>query len=355
MVLPSKVKTGHLDDIQELRRVQPSVVPERYVRKNDEQPAQSMVCTSLEVPVINMQNLEGDCGYQELARLTAACQDWGFFQVMNHGIEEGLLDAMEAVAREFFMLPLEEKEKYPLAPGTIQGYGHAFVFSEEQKLDWCNMLALGVEPAFIRNPKLWPTKPENFSETLELYSAKVRSLCQKLLAHIAHTLGISSDTFNQMFGEAVQAVRINYYPPCARPDLVLGLSSHSDGSAITVLQQDTACVGLQVLKDDTWVPVNPLPHALVINIGDTLEVLTNGKYKSVEHRAVTNQDRERLSIVTFYAPSYDVLLGPLPELVTQNEPTKYKTYNHGEYSRHYVTNRLQGKKTLEFAKIPTIN
>lgn len=81
---------------------------------------------------------------------------------MNHGIEEGVLDAMEAVTREFFMLPLEEKEKYPMAPGTIQGYGHAFVFSEEQKLDWCNMLALGVEPAFIRNPKLWPTKPEKF-------------------------------------------------------------------------------------------------------------------------------------------------------------------------------------------------
>jgi isopenicillin N synthase-like dioxygenase len=112
-----------------------------------------------------------------------------------------------------------------------------------------------------------------------------------------------------------------------------------------------ACVGLQVLKEDMWVPVKPMPHALVINIGDTLEVLTNGKYKSVEHRAVTNVDTERLSIVTFYAPSYEVLLGPLPELVAQEKASRYKTYNHGEYSRHYVTSRLQGKKTLEFAKI----
>lgn len=112
----------------------------------------------------------------------------------------------------------------------------------------------------------------NRSETLELYSSKVRILCQKLLTHIARTLGISSNTFNKMFGEAVQAVRMNYYPPCARSDSVLGLSSHSDGSAITVLQQDMACVGLQVLKNDMWVPVKPLPHALVINIGDTLEV-----------------------------------------------------------------------------------
>jgi len=80
-----------------------------------------------------------------------------------------LLDEMEKLAREFFTLPLEEKEKYPMAPGGIQGYGHAFVFSEDQKLDWCNMLALGVEPASIRQPKLWPTSPAGFRETLEAF------------------------------------------------------------------------------------------------------------------------------------------------------------------------------------------
>lgn len=77
-------------------------------------------------------------------------------------MEKWLMDGMEKVTREFFMLPLEEKEKYPMAPGTIQGYGHAFVFSEDQKLDWCNMLALGVAPPFIKNPSLWPTNPAHF-------------------------------------------------------------------------------------------------------------------------------------------------------------------------------------------------
>jgi isopenicillin N synthase-like dioxygenase len=128
-----------------------------------------------------------------------------------------LLDEMEKLAREFFMLPLEEKEKYPMAPGGIQGYGHAFVFSEDQKLDWCNMLALGVEPASIRQPKLWPTSPAGFRETLEAYSAEVRKLCGRLLAHIAETLGLAPATFGDMFGEAVQAVRMNFYPPCPRP------------------------------------------------------------------------------------------------------------------------------------------
>ena len=63
---------------------------------------------------------------------------------------------------EFFRLPLEEKQKYQMAPGTVQGYGQAFVFSEHQKLDWCNMFALGVIPDSIRNTLLWPKKPTNF-------------------------------------------------------------------------------------------------------------------------------------------------------------------------------------------------
>lgn len=82
-----------------------------------------------------------------------------------------------------------------------------------------------------------------------------------------------------------------------------------------------------------------------------LQVLTNGKYKSVEHRAVTHREKDRLSIVTFYAPSYEVDLGPMAELVDDNNPCKYKRYGHGDYNKHYLTNKLEGKKTLEFAKI----
>ena len=108
---------------------------------------------------------------------------------------------------------------------------------------------------------------------MEEYSGEIRRLCQKLLGFVAMSLGLKKDTFEEMFGVAVQAVRMNYYPPCPRPDLVLGLSPHSDGSALTVLQQrEGSSVGLQILKDNTWVPVQPIPNALIINIGDTLEV-----------------------------------------------------------------------------------
>lgn len=90
---------------------------------------------------------------------------------------------------------------------------------------------------------------------------------------IALSLGLNGNIFEEMFGVAVQAARMNYYPACPRPDLVLGLSPHSDGSALTVLQQGKgSSVGLQILKNKQWVPVHPIPNALVINIGDTIEV-----------------------------------------------------------------------------------
>ncbi|KAL2923855.1 Protein SRG1 [Bienertia sinuspersici] len=307
--MATEINVGHIDDVQEIQKTQNTTIPHRFVRDIDE--IRSVIPDSSssisDVPIIDLAMIN-DGNFNQILNLASACKEWGFFQVVNHGIDRELLDKIERMSMDFFMLPLEEKQKYKMAPGTVQGYGQAFVFSEQQKLDWCNMFALGTHPHFIRDPKLWPTKPLNF-----------RKLCEKLMRCIAISLGLRGERFEEMFGEAVQATRMNYYPPCPRPELVLGLSPHSDGSALTILQKN--------------------------------KVLTNGIYKSVEHRAVTNMVKDRLSIVTFYAPSYEVELGPMPEFVNESNPIKYRQYIHGEYSKHYVTSKLQGKKTLEFAKL----
>ncbi|KAL4321263.1 protein SRG1-like [Arachis ipaensis] len=369
----SPINVGHIDDVIELSKTKPDTIPQRFVRDITERPTIATLTPNKahiittpannhhhHMPIIDFSNLSKHNTHElflhELLNLATACKNWGFFQVVNHGVDLNLMESIEKMSNEFFMLPLEEKQKYPMLPGTIQGYGQAFVFSEDQKLDWCNMLALAIEPQHARNPNLWPKKPEKFSETLEEYSREVRKLCENLVKYIAIGLGLKEEAFDSMFGEAVQAIRINYYPACSRPELVMGLSPHSDGSALTVLQQAKGSpVGLQILKDGIWIPVHTLPNALVINIGDTIEVLTNGKYKSVEHRAVANENKDRLSLVTFYAPSYEVELGPMPEFVDANHPCKFRRYNHGEYSKHYITHRLQGKKALDFAKIQTRN
>jgi len=346
--LVSQIKTGHIDDVQELK---PNTIPDRFVIDREEERPQLDIDSSSPIPIIDFSKLlNGE--EDEILQLASSLKNWGIFQIINHGIDVDLLESLERLAKDFFMMPLEEKKKYAMAPGIIQGYGQAFVFSEEQKLDWCNMFALGIHPNFIRDPKFWPTKPANFSETVNDYSKEIRELCKKLLKFIAISLGLRGEIFEEIFGDCVQAVRMNYYPPCPRPDLVMGLSPHSDGSAITVLQQGNgSSVGLQILKDNKWVSIRPLPNALVINTGDTIQVLTNGKYKSVEHRAVTNKETDRLSVVTFYAPSYEIEIGPMEEFVDENNPCMYRRYNHGEYSKNYLTNKLQGKKNLDFAKI----
>ncbi|GLJ46205.1 hypothetical protein SUGI_0973550 [Cryptomeria japonica] len=346
-----------VDDVQELVKLKREDVPERYIRLQQER----IGCTALSappglhLPLIDMANIlsaHHSTRQHEMDRLARACKEWGFFQVLNHGIDLGLLYRIKMVVRDFFKLPLKEKEKYAMIPSTIQGYGHGFIFSDDQNLDWSNMMALATMPKSIRKENLWPAKPLLFSDTVEAYSMEVSRLCRKLLSAIAENLGLNSNIFEEIFGENVQAVRMNLYPPCPRPDLVLGLSAHSDGSALTVLLQDDDSVGLQILNQNQWVSVEPIPDALVINIGDTLEVLTNGEYKSVEHRAVTNRNKERLSIVTFHAPSYDVELGPLPQFIDEDHPRRYKNYKHADYNHYYLTNKLQGKKTLlDFARI----
>jgi isopenicillin N synthase-like dioxygenase len=86
-----------------------------------------------------------------------------------------------------------------------------------------------------------------------------------------------------------------------------------------------------------------------------MQVLTNGKYKSIEHRAVTNTSKEKMSLVTFHAPSYNVEIGPLPQFIDHSHPCLYRSYIHAEYNLYYLSNKLEGKNSLDFAKMNPSN
>lgn len=99
---------------------------------------------------------------QEITKLARACEEWGFFQVVNHGVPNSLLDAVRRAGREFFQLPLEEKHKYAVNPRDLQGYGKTFVVSERQKLDWGDLLGLIMFPFGYRDLNLWPVELADF-------------------------------------------------------------------------------------------------------------------------------------------------------------------------------------------------
>ncbi|KAJ0989975.1 hypothetical protein J5N97_008331 [Dioscorea zingiberensis] len=325
-------------------------IPEKYIRPelND-----SLVLNAADrqgdIPVIDLSKLHHlQHSEDEMLKLSLACEDWGFFQIINHGVPDEVIEKMKVVVGEFFRLPLEEKKAYEQPPGSVEGYGQAFVVSEDQKLDWGDMYFLSTNPAHGRNLKLWPTNPPTFKEALEQYSLEMRKVTHVLLDSIEKSLKI--DEFIGLFEDCLQSVRMNYYPPCPQASKVLGLSPHSDTVGLTILLQVSEVQGLQIKKNSVWLPVKPLPGAFIVNIGDIIEIMSNGKYKSIEHRAIVNTERERMSIATFHSPRFDAQVGPLPKTLERSEP-HYKTISLHDYMKLLFSCKLEGKNILEHMKL----
>eukprot|EP00253_Pinus_taeda_P032536 PITA_32536 len=157
---------------------------------------------------------------------------------------------------------------------------------------------------------------------------KVRALILRLLAAVSEALGLNSSYLDRIFGKHTQLMDIMYYPPCLKPDITLGTPRHSDARGITFLMQGEVSglqvllmqgevSGLQVLRNGKWVAVEPITNAFVVNMGDKLQVVRNGRFRSVEHRAVTNASAARISIPTFYGPSEDAFIAPATSLVDE--------------------------------------
>ncbi|KAL5577102.1 hypothetical protein UlMin_018801 [Ulmus minor] len=322
--------------VQELAKETLDKVPERYVRPDQDPPIISDANHSLlQVPVIDMSNLfSQESGQSELEKLHLACKDWGFFQLINHGVRPSLVESVKEGIEQLFNLPIEEKEKFRQKPGDMEGLGQAFVDSEEQKLDWADMFYITTRPIHLRKPHLLPNFPIPFRENLDAYSIELESVALKLLYQMAKALGMDPDDIKELFEGGWQSMRMNYYPPCPQPDLVVGL---------TILLQINEMEGLQIRKDGMWVPVKPIPNAFIVNIGDVLEIVTNGIYRSIEHSAAVNGKKERLSVATFLSPRLDGEFGPAPSLVTVETPALFRRIGATDYIKGFFFTRTHWK------------
>uniref|UniRef100_A0A5B6Z739 Putative gibberellin 20 oxidase 1-D n=1 Tax=Davidia involucrata TaxID=16924 RepID=A0A5B6Z739_DAVIN len=136
-------------------------------------------------------------------------------------------------------------------------------------------------------------------------------------------------------------MRCNYYPPCQEPGLAFGTGPHCDPTSLTILHQDQVG-GLEVFVNNKWQSVRPRQDALVINIGDTLTALTNGRYKSCLHRAVVNRYKERISLAFFVCPREDKVIKPPQDLVCREWPKKVPRIHMVGFPRIY-TKTLQSR------------
>ncbi|KAK7373763.1 hypothetical protein VNO80_07183 [Phaseolus coccineus] len=255
-------------------------------------------------------------GNKELLKLDIACKEWGFFQIVNHGMQKELLQKIKDAATEFFSLPIEEKNKYAMPSNEIHGYG-------EKTLYW---------------------------EVIEAYTNEVRRVSKEILSSWSVIMWMQKHVFPGLHKESLEGFRVNYYSPCNTPEQVLGLSPHSDTSTITLLMQDDVITELEIRHQGGWVPGIPISDALVVNVGDVIEILTNGRYKSVEHRAVTNKNKKRLSYALFVCPNGDVEVEPLDHTIDAQNP---KLYQKVRVWRLFETNsegEIEGKNTPRFGK-----
>ncbi|KAK4804439.1 hypothetical protein SAY86_004256 [Trapa natans] len=155
----------------------------------------------------------------------------------------------------------------------------------------------------------------SFREKTELYCHEMKVLAMLILGSLARALKVDAVMMWEMFEDGVPSIRMNYYLPCPEPSKAIGFSPHSDADALTILYQFNYTDGLQIRKDGIWMPIRPIPNALIVNKGDIMEIFNNGIYRNIEHRATVNSTKERLSVATFYSCRLDTDLGPAPNLV----------------------------------------
>ncbi|KAF7091884.1 hypothetical protein CFC21_094426 [Triticum aestivum] len=167
---------------------------------------------------------------------------------------------------------------------------------------------------------------------------------------MAKILNLQEEHLVNMIGEnSITQAIFNYYPQCPRPDHVLGLKAHTDGSIITVNFADAE--GLQLQKNGVWYNVPVVPNALVMNIGDIMEILSNGFFKSLVHRVVTNAEKERLSLVLVYTLELETELEPVSELVDDKRPARYMKIKLHDYMEKYHDTYATGTLAIDGVKI----
>jgi isopenicillin N synthase-like dioxygenase len=255
--------------------------------------------------------------------IDAACRDTGFFLVTGHGIDRGLRDDLERLSRDFFALPEEEKAHIAMERGGIAWRGWFPVGAEltSGKPDRKEGIYFGTElPADdprvvartpLHGPNLFPAEPADLAPVVQQWIEAVTTVGQAVLSGIALGLGLERDWFAQhLTADPTVLFRVFHYPP--GDDASWGVGEHTDYGLVTLLAQD-AHGGLQVRSKDAWIDVPADPYAFVVNIGDMLERMTRGGYRSNPHRVRNLSGADRLSFPLFLDPSWDATVTPLPD------------------------------------------
>ncbi|XP_030520788.1 gibberellin 2-beta-dioxygenase 2-like [Rhodamnia argentea] len=284
------------------------------------------------------------------ALIVEACEKYGFFKVINHGVPGEVVSRMDEASAGFFARP--DSEKRGAGPADPFGYGSKSIgFNGD--VGEVEYLLLETDPVLVSRRSVGISDdPNRFSAAVNSYIEAVRELACDILDLMAQGLRAPDAS---VFSRLLRAVdsdsvfRINHYPRRSGAVLLrggggvgeeVGFGEHSDPQILTVLRSNDVG-GLQIsLEDGVWTPVPPDPAAFWVNVGDVLQAMTNGRFLSVRHRALTNPFKSRTSMAFFGAPPLDAWIAPQRELLDPRRPCIYKPFTWAEYKKAVYSLRL---------------
>ncbi|GLJ41143.1 hypothetical protein SUGI_0852140 [Cryptomeria japonica] len=289
---------------------------------------------------LDAQELDQLQYHPEFAKLREACKEWGFFQLVNHGIPVDLLQKAENGSRNLLSMPTEVKDK----ASSGKPFDSYFRKGNYESFHLQDFTSQGSFEQMYA--KLCPEGNPNLCEAMAKYVSCVSDLARKITRLILASLGLDAEVYYHNYFETCRKVlRINGY---SLENLSIGeqvLLPHTDTGCLTILYQDDVG-GLQIRsRDGEWFNVKPLSHSFVVNVGDSLKAWTNGRYRSAEHRVVCKGCRDRMSIAFFSSFPGETEIWAPEELVDDNNPRRYKPFVYSQFMHERMSNKESNVRT----------